>query len=289
MPELCLGTVQFGVTYGVTNTKGQVTEAEVQKVLKLAASSGIELLDTAQDYGTSEAVLGRWWPKSSPRRLISKLSSNTLPECWETSFQSSLKKLQVDRLDGFLLHNATDLLGPNGDHLIGWLESLRNRELVKRIGISIYEASELEGIPLDRLQLVQLPLSLYDQRLIQDGTLDRLHGLGIAIHARSIFLQGLLLKPPEDWPKFMTPSFREHHAHSLIRLQQNGATLLDAAIQFARHHESVEAVLVGVLTADDLKQVLQSWKNPLPAGIEPVRDWAWNHTSDLDPRLWQAR
>ena len=82
-PKLCLGTVQFGLPYGVTNQAGQVTEEEVRRILHLAASSGINMLDTAQAYGTAESVLGRNWPTDAPRRLISKLPAGTSSERWE--------------------------------------------------------------------------------------------------------------------------------------------------------------------------------------------------------------
>jgi aryl-alcohol dehydrogenase-like predicted oxidoreductase len=289
MPELCLGTVQFGLPYGITNTSGQVADDEVQQILRLAAESRIELLDTAQAYGTSETLLGRCWPSSSPRRLISKLSADASPESWEIEFQSSLERLQASTLDGFLLHRPSDLLRADGDQLIDWLESLRDRGLVSRIGVSIYESFELDELPLDRLQLIQLPLSLYDQRLLQDGTVSQLKSLGIAIHARSIFLQGLILQAPEAWPVFLSQAFREHHTQCIGVLLQHGLSLLEAAIGFARECQDLEAVLVGVLTAAELRQITQVWQKEWPAGLKPMSHWAWGNTADLDPRCWPAR
>jgi len=289
MSELCLGTVQFGLPYGITNASGHVAEDEVRRILKVAASSGIERFDTAQAYGTSESVLGRCWPSASPRRLISKLSPDASPESWERRFQSSLELLHVPTLDGFLLHRASALSESDGDQLIDWLESLLARGLVKRIGVSIYAASELDGLPLHRLQLIQLPLSLYDQRLLQDGTVSQLKSLGIAIHARSVFLQGLLLQTPEAWPSFLSQAFREHHAQCMGQLRQHGLGLLDAAIGFARQCEYLEAFLVGVLSAEELNQILQAWQQGWPAGLKPMSHWAWDNTADLDPRCWPAR
>ena len=207
--QLCLGTVQFGLAYGVTNKSGQVPEDEVRKILDLASSSGICLLDTAQAYGISEEVLGNCWPADAPRRLISKLSPGASRQSWEDSLTTSLQRLHTSQLDAFLLHRASDLLSTDGEELLYWLESLRNRGLVKRIGVSIYEASDLEGLPLDRLQLVQLPLSVYDQRLIIDGTLSKLHDLGLAVHVRSVLLQGLLLQYSEYWPDHLSSEFRD--------------------------------------------------------------------------------
>ena len=289
MPELCLGTVQFGLPYGATNASGQVGEEEVRRILSSAAASGIQLLDTAQAYGDAETALGQCWPPARPKRLISKLSPDASPENWENKFQRSLERLKVPSLDAFLLHRSSALLGSDGEQLIDWLDSLRSRGFVSRIGVSVYEASDLDGLPLDRLQLIQLPLSMYDQRLLQDGTVSNLKSRGIAIHARSIFLQGLILQAPESWPAFLSLEFREHHAKCLQFFQQQGLTMLDAAIQFVRECQELEAALVGVLTQVELKQILQIWKKEWSDFSKPIEHWSWGNKTDLDPRCWPLK
>ena len=288
-PQLCLGTVQFGLSYGVTNQAGQVPQVEVCRILELAATSGIDLLDTAQAYGTAETVLGRCWPTDSPRRLISKLPAAAGWQSWEESLITSLQRLQAPKLNGFLLHRASDLLAPHGEALLDWLEGLRERGLVERIGVSIYDASELEGLPLDRLQLVQLPLSVYDQRLIRDGTVGQLQNLGISVHVRSVLLQGLLLEAPEHWPAHLSPAFREHHARWLEHLHQGGVSALAGALGFVRACDGVEAVLVGVLSAKELEGVLQAWSQAEAAPFDVPLVWAWENVMDLDPRRWPPR
>ena len=220
--------------------------------MDLAAASGINLLDTAQAYGTAEIVLGRCWPADVPRRLISKLPAGACRQNWENVLITSLERLQVPKLHGLLLHRASDLLEPNGDVLLDWMESLRCRGLVERIGVSIYGASELDGLPLNRLQLVQLPLSVYDQRLVRDGTVDKLQNLGVAVHVRSVFLQGLLLQSPDQWPDHLSAEFRVHHASWLEHLHQDGISPLAGALGFVRAIEGVEAVLVGVASGQEL-------------------------------------
>jgi len=285
-PKLCLGTAQFGLPYGITNKAGQVAESEVRRILAVAAQHGIEMFDTAQAYGPAESVLGQCSPPPLRRRLISKLPAQADPDGWEQSFQASLKRLQTDKLDGFLLHRPADLLGPQGARLLDWLESLRERGLVHRLGVSIYDASELEGLPMDRLQLVQLPLSIYDQRLLLDGTVDQLKSAGLAVHARSLLLQGLLLKPADQWPKFLTPGFSQHHRQLIQYLAERGLSLLDAAVAFARSCDGLEAVLVGVLSAEELSELLAAWNAMDTFAMGPVAAWAWKNGQDLDPRYW---
>lgn len=287
--QLCLGTVQFGLPYGITNQVGQVPEVEVRRILDLAAASGIDMLDTAQAYGTAETVLGCCWPIDAPRRLISKLSAGGGQQSWEESLITSLQRLQTPKLDGFLLHRASDLLALDGEALLHWLEGLRERGLVERIGVSIYDSSDLEGLPLDRLQLVQLPLSVYDQRLISDGTVGRLQDLGIAIHVRSVLLQGLLLQSPHHWPAHLSPAFREHHAKWLEHLHHRGMSPLASALGFIRSLEAVEAVLCGVVSSQELAQVLQSWNEVEAFTQVKLTNWAWKNVADLDPRRWPSR
>jgi aryl-alcohol dehydrogenase-like predicted oxidoreductase len=288
-PQLCLGTVQFGLPYGITNQYGQVPEVEVRRILDLAAASGIRMLDTAQSYGSSETVLGHCWPTDAPRRLISKLPAGAPRQSWEECLVTSLQRLQAPKLDGFLLHRASDLLAPDGEALLDWLEGMRDRGLVERIGVSIYDASELEGLPLDRLQLVQLPLSVYDQRLMRNSTVSRLQDMGIALHVRSVLLQGLLLQSPHYWPDHLSPAFRVHHARWLEHLHQEGLSPLAGALGFVRACEGVEAVLVGVVAAQELVQVLQAWSQVEDSPPEAPLNWAWENAVDLDPRRWPPR
>ena len=288
-PQICLGTVQFGLSYGVTNKSGQVPEEEVCKILELAAASGVNMLDTAQGYGTAETITGRCWPKGAPRQVISKLKASAPRHSWEKSLKTSLQRLNTPSLDGFLVHRASDLLGPEGAVLLNWLEGLRKRKLVKRIGVSIYEASDIDNLPIDRLQLVQIPLSVFDQRLIHDGTVKKLQEQNIAIHARSVLLQGLLVQPPQAWPDHLSPAFREHYVQWLIEVRQQGLTPLGAALGFMRTCTSLEAVLIGVQSLNEFAEVIKTWNQANNSTFKGMSNWYWENVMDLDPRCWPKR
>ena len=130
-PRLCLGTVQFGLNYGITNSGGQVPEVEVARILRVAERSDIGWLDTAQAYGNAEDVLGRQLPEDHQLRLISKLPAQTAEEfvagdvnTWESAFRWSCHRLGCSSLETFLLHKPADLLKPGGCILEEWLLSL---------------------------------------------------------------------------------------------------------------------------------------------------------------------
>jgi len=293
MPQLCLGTAQFGLAYGITNTAGQVPQADVAQILAEAEDSDIRWLDTAQGYGVAEEVLGRSLPVGHNLKLISKLPAQSQLEfsaldtdLWEKSFRASCSFLGVESLDGFLLHRPEDLLKPGGRYLENWLLGLRQRGLVQRLGASIYSANDLDGLNPALLNLVQLPLSLYDQRLIADGTIAELHSRGIAIHARSLYLQGLILVPAKEWPRWVPLSVRNHHNVLEDAAQRHKCNLIDLALSFAKAQEALEAVVVGICNISELDSLRHAWISARPELEINWGRWAINSSCMLDPRRW---
>lgn len=292
-PQLCLGTAQFGLSYGITNTAGQVSEVEVAQLLIQAQDAGIRYLDTAQAYGNAEMVLGRQLPASHCFKIISKLPAQPQPvftirdsDAWEQTFFASCQRLGLQGLDALLLHAPADLRKPGGDHLEAWLLSLRERGLVQRLGVSIYAAEDLEGVNPGLLDLVQLPLSLLDQRLLQDGTLTRLRAAGTAIHARSLYLQGLLLTTAEKWPPWVSTEMRAHqHALEALALER-GCRLIDLALGFARDQDDLEAVVIGVCSRYELAELCMTWKIASHWHDKEWQLWAFDDQKTVDPRFW---
>ena len=292
-PKLCLGTAQFGLAYGITNMNGQVSETEVGQLLFDANRSGICLLDTAQAYGNAEAVLGRQLPASHGFKLISKLpaqpqSSFTSKDVdtWEKVFYQSCQRLRVQTLDALLLHAPGDLRKRGGHHLQDWLLSLRQKGLVQRIGVSIYTAGDLDGVNPALLDLVQLPLSLYDQRALENGTLARLRSNGTAIHARSLYLQGLLLTPASRWPAWISAEMRAHQQSLEALAKQKDCQLINLALGFAKDQLDLEAVVLGVCSAAELVALRNAWTAHSPWSEHEWRRWAIRDRAILDPRLW---
>lgn len=292
-PQLCLGTAQFGLAYGVTNAVGQVSEAMVAQLLAQAEGAGIRWLDTAQAYGNAETVLGRQLPPSHPYLLISKLPAQPQPvfraqdaDAWEQAFLASCQRMGVQGLDALLLHAPADLRKPGGHHLEAWLLGVRERGLVQRIGVSIYTGEDLEGVNPVLLDLVQLPLSLFDQRLLQNGTLARLRACGTAIHARSLYLQGLLLTPAAHWPGWVSPEVLAHQQALETLAEQRFCSLIDLALGFAREQTDLEAVVLGVCSVQELAALQQAWAASSPWQNGEWRTWALQDPGILDPRRW---
>lgn len=292
-PSLCLGTAQFGLDYGATNLSGQVTEKNAAIILTKAHESGINWIDTAQAYGNAEEVLGRNLTASQTFNIVTKLAPQSKMEyvCsdteeWEKSFFESLSKLRVNHIDSFILHSANDLTKPGFNYLQEWLLSLRQRGYVRRLGLSIYNACDLDGVDANLLDIVQLPLSLYDQRLIQNGTIARLTATGTAIHARSLYLQGRILTPSDKWPNWISSKARLHHKSLELKVVNQNSSLLELALGFAKSQSSLEAVVLGVCNLGELAELINTWAKPSPWSLDDWAGWSLDDTRFLDPREW---
>ncbi len=290
MVQLTLGTAQFGMNYGFTNTRGKLNIEEVGEIINYAVENGINNFDTAQAYGDSEKVLGEFLPDFPDAKVMTKLLNNSKNyytrndvSFWEMNFQKSLDNLRINKIDSFLIHNANDLKKEGKELLEEWLESLLRRNLINRLGISIYSKSDLINISLEKYNLIQMPISIYDQRLIKDNTCINLSKQNIAIHARSILFQGLLLVKSEEWPHKISARFKSHHRQILGSLGKK--SILELTFNFIKKNKFIESALIGVTSLEELKEIVQI-KDKLKNYKKDFLDLSWDNDSDLDPRLW---
>tara|TARA_Y100001968_G_scaffold325992_1_gene368244 strand:- start:623 stop:1537 length:915 start_codon:yes stop_codon:yes gene_type:complete len=296
-PKLCLGTAQLGFNYGITNNSGKVDHSMSKLILEKAVKYGIQYIDTAQSYGDAEDILGRISSSLRNLSIITKFTPNLSGtwhssdiEIWEECFKLSLKKLKVNKIDSFLVHNHQAFIRSDSNILIEWLESLKERSLIRRIGVSIYDVNDIDVLPLNKLEIVQVPLSIYDQRFIKYGGIDYLISSGLNVHVRSIFLQGLLLQPISKWPDFISREFKDHHFKLYRNLKKNNIDPLLASLGFIYRCSDIEAVLFGVTNTSELCSIISNWQSlsslknqELPYGDS---SWAWDQANDIDPRNW---
>lgn len=285
--KLGIGTVQFGLRYGVANSTGQAPPAEAARILARAARAGVTALDTAIAYGNSEEVLGAIGV--SGWEIVTKLPPlpDGIEDCkgWvHDEALGSLRRLKVSRLDGLLLHRPADLLGVHGPAYRDALADLQRNGSVRDVGVSIYRPDELEALwPVFRPQLVQAPLSVIDRRLETSGWLSRLAGEGVRVHTRSAFLQGLLLMPAEKLPAYFQP-WAGLLDGWLQWCAQAHATPLAAALQFCLQQPHVERVVTGVDSLDQLEDILAAARVPVPL---PPAALACEDGALIEPPQWK--
>lgn len=296
--QLCIGSVQFGLNYGITNFNGKVKEKEVKDILNLANKSKVNFIDTAKSYNDSEEVIGRNLSKNNKIKIITKFqiesninSNKNLYEFLEDSLFDTLKKLNVNSLDALLFHNHNDLRTIKSEEIFKWLDSLKERKLINRVGVSIYSPEDLKGLNLERIQLIQIPFSIYDQRFLKGGIINQLHKAGISVHLRSIFLQGLILEEPHLWPNTVSSDFKSHHECFFEKIRFSNLDLLEEVMRVPFFCKGVEAVVIGISSYNEFKQILSIWekfKKEKQKEINQYDNFAWNNINDIDPRKWKC-
>jgi aryl-alcohol dehydrogenase-like predicted oxidoreductase len=285
--KLALGTVQFGIPYGVSNESGQINSREVGNILSIARQNGIDTLDTAISYGESEAVLG--CQSLDGISIVTKLPEipldcNNIIDWVNSQIEGSLNRLNISSLDGVLLHKPHQLLGSFGDELYNALNNLKEGGLVNRIGISIYNVKELEIFcEKFKYDLIQAPFSVFDRRLTESGWLQFLYEQGTDIHVRSIFLQGLLLMNEDTRPAKFN---RWNNVWNCWDdwLKETNQYPLDACLRYVLSRPEIEKVVVGVSSSSDLQEILESSNMDeffsLPDGLSDIDEEL------LDPSNW---
>ena len=284
--RLALGTAQFGLNYGIANQAGQVLINDAATILDCAAAAGLDTLDTAIAYGDSEVRLGQIGVNQW--QIVSKLPQ--LPDrsldvrAWvRASVMGSLERLKVCCLGGLLLHHPADLLGTQGDALYAAMAELKSLGVVKKIGISIYQPDELDTL-LEHMafDVVQAPFNIFDRRLIDSGWLGRLGHLGVELHVRSVFMQGLLLMPGalrpakfQRWQPLWDEWERWLSVHQL--------TPLEACLRYALAFNEIRRVIVGVDTPGQLKEIMTAASGNLPSVPVGLRS---TDVALLNPSNW---
>jgi len=288
-----LGTVQFGLDYGVSNPSGQVSPDEVARILELAAERGCRYLDTAALYGSAETVLGHVLPRQHQFRIVTKtlkvsgeIVTDADVERLHRGFLQSLERLECDSVYGLLVHDADDLLKPGGDKLAELLSTLRSDALVEKVGVSAYHRDQIDRVrQVMNLKLVQIPINIFDQRLIGDNWLSDLHRGGVEIHARSLFLQGLLLMLPEQLDSRFNP-IKEHIRAYRRALEEADLTPLQAALRFGLELETIDTLILGTCSRDELAQIYQ--ESSRSAGSFNFSAWAVDDPTLITPALWPS-
>jgi len=278
--KLALGTVQFGLDYGVTNHDGQVSLEEVGKILKLAKKYNIDTLDTASSYGSSEKILGK--AGVNDFQVVTKTSSLKLGvKSVLKSFNQSLENLNVTSIDGLLIHNIDDIKDKQFDDLYKELYKLKREKLINKIGFSIYTPEQVDFLLKNfDFDLIQVPFNIFDNRLIQGGQLQALNNKGIEVHARSVFLQGVLLDF-NNLSNYFSPWKKEFSIYQET-VKDNGLSLLECALNFVLNIREIDKVLVGVNSERQLKEIIQAVKRRSNLSAYPIND-----INLLNPSLWK--
>ena len=300
--ELVAGTVQLGLAYGAANRTGKPARDAALRLVRRAVDAGIEKFDTARAYGDSEERIGEALIGNRTARTITKLAplDDVPPHAIESvvrkrvqrSIEESLTALRRDKLDCVLLHRAQHRTAWNGaawDRLLEYLED----GTILSLGVSVQSPSEaLAALACADIQHIQLPFNILDWRWRAAGVVERLQErTGVTVHARSVFLQGLLAaRDPSIWPRlpeFSAPSVVDWLDETARAYERD--SVADLCLAFVRGQEWIDGVVIGMETEDQLETNLRlSVQRPLSgdecAAIEASRPRV--AAALLDPAQW---
>ncbi len=255
LEKICLGTAQFGLDYGINNTRGKIPKNEVFKILEYALQNGIEFIDTAYAYGDSEKVLGDFIknnPNGKKFKIISKIPN---VENIDKAIEETFTNLSVDKLYGYLVHNFNSFL--ENTKIFDTLLSLKHMGKVEKIGFSLYYPEEYYKIKDLEIDILQIPYSIFDQRFC--NFFEEFKDKKIEVHARSVFLQGLIFKKPEEL-KGKFSKLKDKLLYINFLSKELDIPLNAIFLNFVLMNENLDKVVIGVDSLENLKENIDSLK-----------------------------
>ncbi len=296
MPQLCLGTVQFGMEYGINNQiDRQPVWEESLEMLDYAVTHGIHTIDTASAYGEAEYILGEFfktYKNKQPVKVISKLRPNVIEEGNSAEktiiaeCEASLSRLGLDQLDGYLLHTPEYIYQKD---ILNALQRLKQQGYAKHIGISIYDLKEgYAALETGVMDYIQLPYSILDQRGIKEGFIPKAKQAGAKVFTRSAFLQGLFMMKEDGIPAHLKQAVPYLKTMERI-LSRYQADTVSAILEFVMSQQEIDYLVFGVERKEQLEEnICKATKRQVPREcMEELKSQIGSvEQSVIFPSLW---
>jgi aryl-alcohol dehydrogenase-like predicted oxidoreductase len=283
MIKLALGTVQFGLNYGINNQNGVPNDEELKSIFSIAKGAGIDVLDSAQGYGNAEKRIGEL--TSNEFNVISKFKHLANPFPFHSELKESIKKVGANSIYGYMAHDADALIENPG-----WWEGLQQAKfqgLVKKLGYSLYSVKQLESLLAQQMipDIIQLPYNVLDRRF--ESYLSELVSMGAEIHIRSVYLQGLLQMDPVQIPNHLI-SFQPYLNKVREIANLNFLTVGQLCLKFVLQNSLINKVVIGVDNVDQLKENLDIvyMENLSDTVVNELRNIEVADQSLLNPTNW---
>jgi len=258
------------MNYGIANNAGKPDEQKSFSMLRTAFENGVTSLDTARAYGNSEEVIGaflRTWEGGVPY-ITTKIRAFLTPggdieSHVITSIEESLSRLGVQKVNCVLAHSPVDMF-QHGEKLAAAMEKIRKMGYADTVGVSIYTREDIEEmLRYPQYSATQVPMSIFDQRLIASGTVQKLKDASYTTFVRSVFLQGVFFLNPDE----ITDPLLTEHAVPKIRLireiaSAEGMSVAQLAIAFMRDTAGVTSLVLGADNPEQVKENIAYFDAP---------------------------
>ena len=280
--KIILGSANFENIYG--NRKYSVNQKSIKDILEYAKNNGINLIDTASNYGKSEESLGKNNIKDFD--IISKLpeieKNVNVKKFVENCLKGTLYKTKRKKIYGYLIHNPKDILSNNKKAILKTLNLLKKQNKIKKIGVSVYEVEELKKIlKVFKPDIIQIPINILNQNFLKKNFLKKIKKKGIEIHGRSIFLQGALLKYRNtSQGRILKKKMKK--VDTLCK--KKNISKIGLLLNFADSIKEIDKLVLGIDNMKQLKQIIKCNENPYL--IKGYKSLSTNNKKIIDPRTW---
>ena len=295
--KLCLGTVQFGLDYGIRGQK-KPSVADAIKILDYATQNGIDNIDTALAYGNAEEVVGEFLKRKTISRdklfIISKFKPNELDEVAPENYkkvisenlETQLKRLNTDYLDSYVFHSSRYAFD---EEKLNALYDVKKEGKIRHCGVSVYYPDEAENcIKSPYVDFIQLPSSIFDQRMKKAGIFDlALQNGSTQIHSRSAFIQGLILMNEDEVPSFL------ESAKPIVRkideiCKKYNISRIELAMLYVKQFDAISHLVFGVDNLEQIKENINIFKKDFSSDILNVigKEFENIETNIVMPSLW---
>lgn len=267
--KLILGTVQFGLNYGINNQFGKLQSNNVDKILQLAYANNIYTLDTADAYGNATDLIGDFHKKVNYHfNIITKFKDGSQELALNTWIKSTLDRLNIDTLEACMFHSIQDY--ENKPYLVKQLFVLHQQGFIKHIGVSIYTNEQFEKVIADPLiDLVQLPYNLLDNFSIRGNLIKKAKALGKIIHVRSVFLQGLFFMNLDKLPSKLLPL--KSNLNFLQQLcKKYDIPMQSLALNYVHRNLDIDGIIIGIDSLEQLQANIDALKMAIPIELFSV-------------------
>lgn len=288
--KLILGTVQFGLNYGINNKEGKLPKLEIFKILEKAYDLGIRTLDTAEAYGTAHDIINEFH-KLVPFRfkIISKFSGDIkkYPNDILERLKIHVHYFDVSKLEAYFFHSFKDFKSSlKRDNLV--LQKIKDSNLTNKIGVSVYTNEQIEEVINHKeINLIQLPFNLFDNESKRGEVISKAKERGVEIHTRSVFLQGLFLKDNGSLKGNLVELKNDLNDLNELLITYRIETVI-AALNYVCSKSYIDKVLIGVDNIDQLKMNLDSLEYDLPQKlIKKIDQINVKNKELLNPSQWR--
>jgi len=286
--KLCLGTVQFGLDYGIANQDGEVSQDKVNKILEYVSSKNINCFDTGSMYGNSEEKIGNYLKDNNlDTKIVSKIKSDFFKLEHKLSIQNiekSLDDLSIDTLFALLLHNIEAIQNWSLEN-VALISKLKKLNKIKYFGVSIYNDDEFNlALNNKNVDIIQIPFNLLDQRAITNNWLKKAKANNKLIFIRSVYLQGLILMDKNDIPRYLDCAKEylniiESTAHKL------NITKNELALSFVDQMAKDSILLFGCDSLEQATENINNYHN-LPKLDNKTIEYLTTNLSNIDEYIY---